>query len=119
MTVLDARSATEASVSGELPTPHLVLAVDRAVARFLIIFSAFGPGTVHYAVKANPHPVLIQALEQAGSRFDVASPGELELCLSAGVTANHLVYSNPVKRGADIATARSASWRSLRPALRS
>jgi ornithine decarboxylase len=105
MTVLDARSATEAPVSGELPTPHLVLDVDRAVARFLIMSSAFGPGTVHYAVKANPHPVLIQALAQAGSRFDVASPGELELCLSAGVTANHLVYSNPVKRGADIATA--------------
>ena len=79
-------------------TPHLVLDIDRAVERFAIISAAFGPGSVHYAVKANPHPILLDALVRAGSRFDVSSPGEVQACLSAGAAPTDLLYSNPVKR---------------------
>ena len=92
-------------------TPYLELDVAAAVARFTTIATAFGAGTVHYATKANPHPALIAALVAAGSRFDVASPAEIELCLAAGARPAHLVYSNPVKRRADIgyAVARGVS----------
>ncbi|HSO64923.1 MAG TPA: hypothetical protein VLQ78_07455, partial [Ornithinibacter sp.] len=79
-------------------TPRLELSVGTAVARYLALASAL-PGTaVHYAVKANPHPVLLRALAQAGCRFDVASPSEVRLTLDAGADPLHLVHSNPVAR---------------------
>jgi ornithine decarboxylase len=93
------------SLPTTLRTPYLELDVDACVDRFAALAAAFGPTTVHYAVKANPHLTLMSALVAAGSRFDVASPGELDLCLAAGADPEHLVYSNPVKRGSDIAYA--------------
>ena len=86
-------------------TPRLELSVGTAVARYLTLASAL-PGTaVHYAVKANPHPVLLRALSQAGCRFDVASPSEVRLALDAGADPLHLVHSNPVARRDHLAQA--------------
>ena len=80
------------------PTPRLELSVGTAVTRYLALASAL-PGTaIHYAVKANPHPVLLRALAQSGCRFDVASPAEVRAALDAGAPASHLVHSNPVAR---------------------
>jgi hypothetical protein len=43
------------------------------------------PGTeVFYAVKANPAPEVLSLLIKLGSNFDVASRGEIELCLGLG-----------------------------------
>jgi ornithine decarboxylase len=81
-----------------LPTPRLELSVGSAVSRFLELATVL-PGTaVHYAVKANPHPVLLRALAQAGCRFDVASPEEARAALAAGARPEHLLHSNPVSR---------------------
>jgi len=116
MTSLDLGVVTPDLVLGDASsagheTPHLVLDIDRAVERYAIISAAFGSASVHYAVKANPHPILLEALVRAGSRFDVASPGEVQACLSAGATATDLLYSNPVKRTSDIAAAWQAGVR--------
>lgn len=99
------RSATADRVfeAGRVATPYLRLDVAKAVERFRSLAAAFGPGTVHYAVKANPHPMLVASLVRAGCRFDAASAGEVELCLAAGAHPSHLIYTNPVKRRADVA----------------
>lgn len=97
--------AEPSPVAETLRTPYLLLNVDRAVSRCVQLRELFGPTAVHYAVKANPHPALVAALAAAGSRFDVASAGEVDLCLAAGVDPGHLVYSNPMKRRSDIAYA--------------
>lgn len=90
-------TATATAVTSAV-TPRLELSVGTAVSRYLALASAL-PGTaVHYAVKANPHPVLLRALVQAGCRFDVASPGEVRAVLSAGALPQHLVHSNPVAK---------------------
>ena len=69
MTLLDPALTTQ--------TPRLELHVPTALTRFRQLRAAL-PGTaVHYAVKANPHPVLLRALVAAGSSFDVASPAEV------------------------------------------
>jgi ornithine decarboxylase len=86
-------------------TPRLELHVPTAVARFRQLRAALPSTAVHYAVKANPHPVLLRALVAAGSSFDVASPAEVRVCLDAGARADDLVYSNPIKLRADIVTA--------------
>lgn len=92
-------------------TPRLELSVGTAVARYLALASAL-PGTaVHYAVKANPHPVLLRALAQAGCRFDVASPSEVRLTLDAGADPLHLVHSNPVARRDHLAQAHALGVR--------
>ena len=83
-------------------TPYLALDVHHAVRQYSIITDAFGLGTVHYAVKANPHPHLVGELVRAGGRFDVASPAELDLCLQAGADVSQVIYSHPMKRRADI-----------------
>jgi ornithine decarboxylase len=86
-------------------TPYLDLDVSAAVTRFRRLRATL-PGTaVHYAVKANPEPALLTALADAGCRFDVASPAEVRAALDAGAAPVDLVYSNPVKRRADIEVA--------------
>ena len=93
------------------PTPRLELSVGTAVRRYLTLASAL-PGTaIHYAVKANPHPVLLRALAQAGCRFDVASPTEVRAALEAGAPASHLVHSNPVARRDHLAEAHALGVR--------
>ena len=104
-----ARLATVSTLEGRRarsrPTPYLDLDVPAAVTRFQRLAATL-PGTaVHYAVKANPEPVLLAALAATGCRFDVASPAEVLAALEAGAAPSHLVYSNPIKRREDIAFA--------------
>ncbi len=55
------------------------------------------PGDVLYAVKANPHPVILQAVYDAGVRsFDVASLPEIELVAGLFPDAR-LAFMHPVK----------------------
>ncbi|WP_395695900.1 type III PLP-dependent enzyme [Nocardioides sp.] len=91
--------------------PYLELSVPTAVRRLRALVAAL-PGTaIHYAVKANPDPVLLRALHAAGSRFDVASPAEVVAAIEAGARPEDLVYSNPVKRRADVAYAAALGVR--------
>ena len=83
-------------------TPRLELHVPTAVTRFRQLSAALPGTSVHYAVKANPHPDLLRALVAAGASFDVASPAEVRACLEAGARPDDLVYSNPIKLRADI-----------------
>ncbi len=92
-------------------TPWLDLDLDIAARRLDELRGAL-PGTdIHYAVKANPHPALLRRLHRAGSRFDVASPAEVAAALAAGAPAGELLYSNPVKRRADVAAAQALGVR--------
>lgn len=66
---------------------------------------------VHYAVKANPAPAVIAALAAEGARFDAASRGEIDLCLSLGVPAENVAFGNTIKRAVDIAHAHAVGVR--------
>ncbi len=98
-------------------TPYLQLDVGRALTSYRSSRWPSGPRAVHYAVKANPEPSLVAALVEAGSRFDVAGPGELELCLAVGADPARVVYSNPVKRRARHRRGPSARRRRVRGRL--
>lgn len=86
-------------------TPYLDLDVPLAVTRFRRLAATLPGAGIHYAVKANSQPELLTALAGAGCRFDVASPAEVSAVLEAGADPAELVYSNPIKRRADIALA--------------
>lgn len=53
--------------------------------------------TPFYAVKANSHPEIIKTFAKLGTGFDVASKYEMELVLNSGVSADRIIYANPVK----------------------
>ena len=86
-------------------TPYLVLDVDVVEANYRALAQALDGVRIFYAVKANPAPPILERLVGLGSAFDVASPGEIELVLAAGATADRISYGNTIKKEADIARA--------------
>jgi ornithine decarboxylase len=86
-------------------TPCLILNLDVVAARFDALTGAMPSAAVHYAVKANPEPEVVALLAAHGSRFDAASPAEVDLCLQAGARPEHISYGNTIKKQADIAYA--------------
>ncbi|MFW2587688.1 alanine racemase [Sagittula sp. SSi028] len=84
-------------------------ALARQAARFVTHF----PGEVTYAVKANPEPLVIEALVQAGvEAFDVASPREMALVRAIAPKAR-LHYHNPVRSVPEVEEGRAhdvCSW---------
>lgn len=73
------------------------------------------PSELFYSLKANPHPVLVSALREAGCRTEVSSPGELTSALEAGFAAADILYTGPGKRDRDVTLAVKAgvTWFSV------
>jgi ornithine decarboxylase len=92
----------------EFDRPTLVIDPDRVETQYHALKAGLGGAHIHYAVKANPHRAIIERLVALGSRFDCASRGEIELCLSLGARPEHISYGNTIKRVADIAYAHRA-----------
>lgn len=59
--------------------------------------SQFGGAKICYALKANPHPGIVELLQELGCSFEISSQGELELLLQLGVSPQKVISSNPVK----------------------
>lgn len=86
-------------------TPVLVLDLDVVATRYDKLLSALPDAEIFYAVKANPAPEILKLLAARGARFDVASVGEIDMCLAAGADPVSISYGNPIKKRADIAYA--------------
>lgn len=63
---------------------------------------------VNYAVKANPHPAVIAHMAPLVDGFDIASAGELSLCLAAGIDPARMSFAGPGKRDAELEAAINA-----------
>ena len=66
-----------------------------AVERFKRLLPRVKP---YYAIKANPHPDILQTFVSLGMGFDVASLQEIDMCLKAGATPESLIFANTIKR---------------------
>lgn len=64
--------------------------------------------SIHYAVKANPYPPLLQRMARLVDGFDVASGGELAGALEAGMDSAHISFAGPGKRDDELAAAIDA-----------
>jgi ornithine decarboxylase len=92
-------------------TPCLVVDLD-VIAEAYDVLRWYLPLThVYYAVKANPAEEIVAMLKRKGSDFDVASRGEIELCLRNGVAPDRLSFGNTVKKEKDVAFAYEAGVR--------
>lgn len=61
-----------------------------------------------YAVKANPMPAVVDHLAHLVDGFDVASAGELQTALDAGMPADEIGFAGPGKTDAELAQAVAA-----------
>lgn len=86
-------------------TPCLVMDLTAVRERYAQLRAALPDARICYAVKANPTPEVVAALAALGSSFDVASPGEIDLCLAHGADPDSISYGNTIKKRADIARA--------------
>lgn len=64
--------------------------------------------SIHYAVKANPYPALLERMARLVDGFDVASGGELARALEAGMDAAHVSFAGPGKRDDELIAAIDA-----------
>jgi len=79
-------------------TPLFVIIQEKLIDNYRA-FRSFFPGVeVYYALKANPHPYIIQVLGEIGSSFDVASLQEIQLVLSNGISPQRMIFANTIKR---------------------
>lgn len=101
---------------GKLPISHIEKLISStpfyAYDRQLIInrvseLSALLPEKIslHYAIKANPYPSLVQLMASQVAGFDVASSKEMLQALQTGMPANKISFAGPGKTIADIEAA--------------
>ncbi len=84
---------------------HIYALYPRKIEQAARTFMSGFPGDVLYAVKANPHPSLLQILWAEGvTRYDVASIREIELVSGLFPTAK-MFLMHPIKSRATIARA--------------
>jgi ornithine decarboxylase len=86
-------------------TPCLVVDLDVVGDAYDLLRRYLSVASVFYAVKANPAPEVVAMLAKRGSNFDVASPGEIRLCLANGATPERMSFGNTIKKERDIAYA--------------
>lgn len=86
----------------------LVVDIDQVALNYQDLKRGLGSAHIHYAVKSNPHPAILETLVNLGSKFDAASRREIELCLEAGAHPEHISFGNTIKRPQDIAWAHNA-----------
>ncbi len=60
---------------------------------------------VNFAVKANPHPAVISHMAPLVDGFDIASSGELALCVAAGIDPRRISFAGPGKRNDELEAA--------------
>lgn len=85
--------------------PFLVVDVDIVEHNYRELRRLLPLARVFYATKANPAAEIVHRLASLGSSFDVASPGEIELCMGEGVTPDRISYGSTIKKKTDIAWA--------------
>ena len=94
-----------------LETPCLVVDLDVIAEAYDVLRWYLPLARIYYAVKANPAPQIVAMLDRKGANFDVASRGEIELCLANGIAADRLSFGNTIKKERDIAFAYQAGLR--------
>jgi len=86
-------------------TPCLVIDLEVVSEAYQLLRTYMPIAKVFYAVKANPAAEVVGLLRGLGSSFDVASRGEIDLCLAQGVGADRMSFGNTIKKERDVAYA--------------
>ena len=103
-----------ADIAAETGTPLYLYDLNVARAKYAKLRSAMPAEVdIHYAIKANPHPEIIRFFKELGCGADVASQGELEKTLQAGIPPLDIGFAGPGKSRAELEAACRAGIGSL------
>jgi ornithine decarboxylase len=90
-------ASVEQAVEALAPTEPVFCFHPQHLKRAAALFASF-PGRILYAVKCNPHPLVLQTLYSAGiTNFDVASIGEIEQIHNLFGSRSGMFFNNPIK----------------------
>lgn len=90
-------------------TPLFVYSRAHLDARMAELRAAIPPRVgINYAVKANPHPAVVAHMARLVDGFDIASAGELALCMTAGIDPARISFAGPGKRDSELEAAIAA-----------
>ncbi len=96
-------SAYERARAVDAPTPFLAIDSARVAEAYHALKDSVPNAEIFYAIKCNADQGIIAQLAAMGSSYDVASQGELEKVLAAGVPGARVICSNPIKNNKLIA----------------
>ncbi|MES2854956.1 MAG: alanine racemase, partial [Bdellovibrionota bacterium] len=98
-----------AEIAAQAERPVYVYDLDDVEMRFRAYQEAFKGlnHTIHYAMKANSHPILLRKLASLGAGADTVSIGEVRKALAAGIPADRIIFSGVAKTKAEIREALS------------
>src|SRR5690242_19750968 len=83
-------------------TPFFLFNKERVLKNYHQFKQLFPNSTVHYAMKANSEPEILQILAKEGSSFEVASVGELELLKGLKIPTDKMIYGTSIKSAVHI-----------------
>ena len=95
-------------------TPFFVYDLDCLSSRATLLRTALPPAVdVAFAVKANPSLAVLRHLGRMGLGADVASGGELDAVVRAGIPFDRIVFTGPGKTDAELGRALRMGIRAL------
>lgn len=90
-------------------TPFYVYSRSRVTAQVELLRKIVPPDIkLHYAIKANPFPMLVRHLAGLVDGLDVASSREINLALDTGTAPRDISFASPGKRDAELRQAVAA-----------
>ncbi len=90
-------------------TPLFVYSASRVRAQVARLRAAMPQRlALHYAVKANPYPPLLELMAGLVDGFDIASGGELAMAHAAGIDPVRISFAGPGKRDRELEAAIAA-----------
>lgn len=97
-----------AEAAGTPSYVYSAAAVRRAARCFVEALAPIARKQLLYAVKANPHPAILQTLAAFGFGADIVSGGELQAARAGGIAPADIVYSGVGKTRDEMAAALDA-----------
>lgn len=88
--------------SKDLPTPNIVINLNKIKENFINLKNSFPYAKIFYAIKANPGEPVLKMLSEMGSNFDIASRYELDMIKPFVNEPERLSYGNTIKKPSDI-----------------
>jgi len=79
-------------------TPLFIISRGRLAANLQRFHTLLPRVESFYAVKANPHPVILKVFAQKGTGFDVASVGEMKSLFKLGIKPQRMLFANTIKK---------------------
>jgi len=86
-------------------TPLLILDCEAVTCQYRLLSQSLPGVELCYAIKSQPHPVVINILYQLGAGFDIATSGEFELLRRQHIEPRSTIHTHPIKRDRDISEA--------------